>query len=189
MQNIYEKYLLIIGVSLFLTIPFLRCTKVSQIQNSNQEVIAFKEKLPTISFSKRVYNSKKITKEPHYFSSQIAFKQVWVYKRKKENDNYTFVWIINPTYTDFEELSKWKIGMILKPKNSADFKDEGLEKKGIKTMGVLTKPYLLDEEICIVLRNFEFKPKEINYIKFYLYSDEKKTNLKYWITEDVSLNL
>ena len=189
--KIKRKHLQKIGVSVFflLLISVFGCTKERKIQNSEQEVTAFKKQLQTVLFSKRAFSTKEITKESHYFSSKIAFKEARVYINKKENDTYTFVWIVDATHTDFEELKKWKLGMITKPKNRADFKDKDLEKKGIKTMGVLTKPFLLDGEICIVLRDFKFKPKEIAYIKFYLYNDAGRANLNYWTTENVSLKL
>lgn len=172
-----------------LTLFFSGCAKKRPIQNNSQEIKAYTQQLPSISFSERAYHSKKIVNTSHSFSKEIAFKEVYIYQPKNDNDSYTFVWILDPEYTNFEELSKWKLGMILKPKNRADFQDAALEKKGIKTMGVVTKPYVLDDEICIVLRDFKFKPKALQYLKFYLYNDLKKTNLTYWITEDVSFQM
>lgn len=184
-----RKHLHLFSVSVFfllLTLIF-SCTKERPVQNSEQELTVYKERLPTVSFSERVYKTQQITTKAHYFSSKIAFKEALIYVNKK--DNYTFVWIVDAVHTDFKELEKWKLGMILKPKNRSDFKDQDLEKKGIKTMGVLTKTFLLENEVCIILRDFEFKPKELAYIKFYLYNDSEKVNIKYWITENLNLKI
>jgi len=185
----FRKHLHKISISVFfiLLLSFFGCTKRKPILINEQEFATLKKQLPAIQFSKRAYTTQLITEKAHTFSSDIAFKEVRAYSSKK--DTYTFVWIVDATYTKLEELQKWKIGMILKPKNKADFEDEDLEKKGIKTIGVLTTPYVLGDEICIVLRDFEFKPKEIIYIKYYLYSNTRKVNLDYWITKDLSLKL
>ncbi|WP_430410909.1 hypothetical protein [Kordia sp.] len=188
-NSIKKKHLHKISVSVFflLLVFVFGCTKERTIQNTASEIAKIKSQLPDIQFSKRVYTvPQRITTNAHAFSSEIAFKEVYVYKNDK-NNTYTFVWIVDAVHTNFDELSKWKIGMILKPKNKADFQDEILQKKGIKTMGVLTTPFLLADEICVVLRDFKFEPKEIAYSKFYLYNEEGKANLRYWIIENVSL--
>lgn len=174
-------------ICLLLTLfSFVSCKEDRQIINDNQKIISLKKNLPKLPFYRDRYLSMAVTKKAHYFSNKIAFKEVKVYSSKK--DCYNFIWIVDAKYTDFEELNKWKIGMILKPKNKMDFNDKVLEKKGIKTIGALTKPFLLGDEICVVLRDFKFTPKELKYIKIYLYDYNGKVNLKYWITENINLN-
>lgn len=176
----------IVGV-FFLLLSVYGCVEEHEVQNDPKQITEFKKQLPSVNFSSKVFRAKVISKEPHFFSSKIAFKEAHVYIKKEEKDIYTFLWIVDAMHTDFEELKKWKLGMIIKPKNPADFNDKDLVRKGIKTMGVLTKPFLLDNQVCIILRDFKVTPKNIDYIKFYLYNDLKQTNLKYWITKDLSL--
>lgn len=182
------KHLLKIIVSVFFfVIFFFGCKKQRTIKNTTSKITKIKSELPSIKFSKKVYTfPKQIGKQAHTFSPEITFKEIYVYKNKK-NETYTFVWVVDPLYTNFDELSKWKIGMILKPQNRADFEDKTLQEKGIKTMGVLTIPVLINDKICIVLRDFKFKPTEIVYSKFYLYNEKGKVNLNYWIIENISL--
>lgn len=184
-----KKHLYKLSVSVFflvLTLVF-GCRQDKTIQNSSEEIQSIKKELSSIFFSERTYKSQVVTREKHFFSENIAFNEVRVYYTEK--DMYTFVWIVDVEHTDFDELKNWKLGMIIKPSNRLDFKDIDLEKKGIKTIGVLTTPYILNGDVCIVLRDFKLRPNRFKYIKFYLYNNDNKTNLKYWITEDFEFQL
>lgn len=124
-----------------------------------------------------------ITEQKHKFSPLIAFNKVEYFITS--NNNLTFLWEVDTTKTDFKELQKWKIGMILKPENSDEFEDLELKKRGIKTMGVLTNLMLIDNNVIIALEDFMFKPSKLSYIKFYLYNNEGEVNLTYWTTENI----
>lgn len=185
------KHLLPIKVSvLFLIISafFARCTpknsKYTTIDPVKNEVL--KKQFPKypnlLQHDKRIH----LTQKLHVFTPAIAFKEVWIIPAGE--DTYSFIWVVDTRRTDFETLQAWKIGMIIKPVNPLDFESELLQSKGIKTIGVLTNLYNMGDEVVVMLHNFKLKPKNLSYIKFYLYNNEGNTNLNYWIAKNVQLN-
>lgn len=129
---------------------------------------------------------KLISDKEHSFTPVINFKRLEYYRSL--NNNITFIWEVDTNKTDFDVLQKWKIGIILKPKQASQFKDSILRIKGIKTMGVLTNLKDLDGRVIITLDNFYFKPDKLSYIKFYLYNNEGEVNLNYWTIKNLKLD-
>lgn len=183
---LYRRFIHSLSINLIVLITTFSCCKK---EKSVRENFNFKNELlthyPKFSIPANT-NLITITSESHRFSENIVFKKVLVFFDKITN-SYSFIWVIDDGKTDFEELLKWKIGMILKPMSKLDFKDPILKKKGIKTMGVLIKPVIIGDDICIVLKNFKLFPKDFEYVKFYLYNNTGEVNLNYWTKKDVIL--
>lgn len=155
------------------------CAKEPKIIVDNK---SFYQEIELVNYYKEILSKK----EQHSFSKKIVFKGFKVLSNKK--DYYRFIWIIDKKKTDLNELKKWKLGIILKPKDKDSLSDFALKVKGIRSISLDTRIYNFKNDLVLSFENLHVSSKNLDYLKFYIFKTGE-FNLKYWTIKDIKLGI
>lgn len=121
--------------------------------------------------------------DKYLFDEKIQLDQISVENIGK--DIYDLVLYFNES-TDFEMLEKYKISLILYPKNPDEL---AIEKERIakqKKRAAMAEIKILDNEHVVVIDSIKVLPKEFNKIKISLYNNSEGTlNDNFLILSDI----
>lgn len=185
----------IITLSVFiLALVSCKSDRKEETNNSNSTeittIVKEEEKQPKFNFpvAEDILSNphlKNLTYEGHAFEEDIVFSEVNVLKTAEET--YTFVFIVNDKLTNFDKLQKWKLAMMFFAENPSEFVSKKEQNKGYKTIGLMAEPSIIGDEVVVIYKDFNLKPKELKLIRMYLYGYNGEMNKNYYNINNVVL--
>lgn len=184
---------------LFIVLVFVGCkNEEKKIKNIVEPIFEIKEENTKADEIIKKYNISKaevnLLEDPnlfnvsvtsHSFEDDIVFDEINVLKT--DENTYSLIFVINNEETDFNKLSKWKIGMYFFAKDPTKFENKTDAIKGYKTTGMLADMKMMDNDVVLVLEGFKIIPKEISLLRIYLYNSNNDMNKNYYNTKDFVL--
>lgn len=122
----------------------------------------------------------------YLFDEKIQLDEISV--EKINEDTYDLVMYFNES-TDFDMLEKYKVSLILYPKNPEELTNEKERKAKQKKTGAKAEVKMLDSSHVLVINSIQVKPKEFSKIKIHLYDNSTGTlNDNFLILRDIVFN-